>query len=125
MDIAERVVEAMSSQGTRSFLGMAEALRKLGECRSSYSQDGFLTVVNEDGKDSYNRESFDSLAVKAAETKMSLVGEKLERTTIRKRNTDDHDDKDASSSSEKKDIDSRLSEHNKQGLTKDPEKAAA
>ncbi|KAF1787395.1 hypothetical protein GQ600_25473 [Phytophthora cactorum] len=167
MDIAERVVEAMSSQGTRSFLGMAEALRKLGEC---VSQGTVPTIVNlegslrftsnkvasdallllsrrfldssddEDGKDSYNRESFDSLAVKAAgnedvpvetidmkglvdttadnkisktqstkelkqdgnllvETSKELV-KNFERTTIRKRNTDDHDDKDASSSLE-------------------------
>ncbi|KAG6950041.1 hypothetical protein JG688_00014354 [Phytophthora aleatoria] len=168
MDIAERVVEAMSSQGTRSFLGMVEALRKLGECAS---QGTVPTIVNlegslsftsskvtssaflllsrrfldssddEDGEDSYNRESFDSLAVKAAgnedvpvetidmkglvdttadnkisktqstkelkqdrnllvKTSKELV-KNSERTTIRKRNTDDHNDKDASSSSEK------------------------
>ncbi|KAG2841015.1 hypothetical protein PC110_g17077 [Phytophthora cactorum] len=72
MDIAERVVEAMSSQGTRSFLGMAEALRKLGECVSQgtvptiVNLEGSLSSDDEDGKESYNRESFDSLAVKAA-----------------------------------------------------------
>ncbi|KAF4150552.1 hypothetical protein GN958_ATG00214 [Phytophthora infestans] len=41
MDIAERVVEAMSSQGTRSFLGMAESLRKFAE----HASQGIIPAV--------------------------------------------------------------------------------
>lgn len=41
MDIAERVIEAMSSQGTRSFLEMAGALRKFAE----YASQGITPTI--------------------------------------------------------------------------------
>ncbi|KAG6942485.1 hypothetical protein JG688_00018180, partial [Phytophthora aleatoria] len=46
MSIAERVVETMSSQGTRSFLGMAEALRKFGECATIVAPEGRLSFTS-------------------------------------------------------------------------------
>ncbi|KAF1794013.1 hypothetical protein GQ600_20682 [Phytophthora cactorum] len=46
MSIAERVVETMSSQGTRSFLGMAEALRKFGEYATIVAPEGRLSFTS-------------------------------------------------------------------------------